>query len=172
MKLYTTVAEINKAIASIQKRGQKLDLDIQITGVSVLKHVAEHGDTTILDRLVGAMPKGARKSAFCEWAVAFGNVRLLDRGNEADKSAIEQGRLFAKDKSKEFKEELAIENKWYDFKPEKDLLTTFDINKLTQQLIKRLSKAKKDGAEVVGQAEALKSLRALTQALAVDTETL
>lgn len=172
MKLLLNVAEINKAIESINRRGKQLDTDIHVAGVSVLKHVAEHGDTTLLDKLVGAMPKGSRKSAFCEWALAYGNVRMLDRANDADKLAIEQGRLFAKDKSKDFNEVEAIANKWYDFKPEADLLTTFDAAAMVASMMKRLAKAQKQGVEVTGQGEALKQLRALAQQLETQTEEL
>lgn len=172
MKLLTTTTEINKAIESIERRGKQLDTDIHVAGVSVLKHVAEHGDTTLLDKLVSAMPKGSRKSAFCEWALAYGNVRMLDRANDADKPAIDQGRLFAKDKTKEFNEVEAIANKWYDFKPEPDLLTTFDAAAMVSAMIKRMTKAQQQGAAVTGQGEALKQLRALTQQLETQTEVL
>lgn len=172
MKLYTTVSEMQKAIESIERRGKLLDQDIQRAGVSVLAHAAEHGDTTLLDKLVHAMPKGARKSAFCEWALAFGNVRMLDRTNELDKLRIEQGHLFAKDKTKEFRLDEAIANNWWDFKPEPDLLTTFDAAKLVAALVKKASKAVKDGATIEGQEAALASLKALEQLLATTQETL
>ena len=172
MKLLTDVKSINAAIASIERRGKILDHDIHVAGVSCLKHAAEHGDTTLLDKLVNAMPKGSRKSAFCEWALAFGNVRMLDRSNEADKDAIAKDRLFAKDKSKEYNEVEAIAKKWYDFKPEPDLLTTFDVQKAVAQLVKRATNATKEGATLEGVDEALKSLEALKQLLSTQTETL
>lgn len=172
MKLITTTADINKAIESIAKRGQKLDNDIQLTGVSVLEHIALHGDTTLLDKLVSAMPKGARKGAFCEWAVHHGCVRMLDRNDQADALAIEQGRLFKKDKSKEWNVEDAFASKWWEFKPEADLLTTFDAGKMVQALLKRYGKAVKDGAEITGKGEALAALRALTQTLEIESQVL
>lgn len=172
MKLITVTAEINKAIESIAKRGQKLDNDIQLVGVSVLEHIALHGDTTLLDKLVSAMPKGARKGAFCEWAVHHGQVRMLDRNDQADALAIEQGRLFKKDKSKEWNVEDAFTSKWWDFKPEADLLTTFDAAKMVNALLKKYSKAVKDGAQITGQADALSALRAFTQTLETEAETL
>ncbi len=97
---------------------------------------------------------------------------MLDRASDADKLAIEQGRLFAKDKTKQFDEVEAIANKWYDFKPEADLLTTFDASAMVASMMKRLSKAQKQGAEVTGQDEALKQLRALMQQLETQTEEL
>ena len=173
IKLYSSAAEINKSIVSIAARGKKLDNDIQLTGVSCLNHVALHGDTTLLDKLVNVMPKGARKGAFCEWAVKYGMVRMLDRANPADAAAIAQGRLFAKDKAKSFSVEDAFANKWWDAKPEADLLTTFDAAKMVAQLIKKYTAAQKaDGVEIVGQDDALKALRAFMQSLEVSQETL
>lgn len=172
MKLHTSVKEINTAIESIARRGKILDHDIHRAGVSCLKHAAEHGDTTLLDKLVLAMPQGSRKHAFMEWALAYGNVRALDRGNDADKAAIEQGRIFAKDKAKQYDEAGAIANAWYNFKPEPDLLTTFDVQKAVAQLIKRATNATKEGATLEGVDEALKSLEALKQLLSTQTETL
>jgi hypothetical protein len=167
MKLLTDVSAINKAIESIAKRGAKLDHDIQVAAVSCLNHVNEHGDTTVLDKLVLAMPKGARKSALTEWACAFGNVRMLDRSNQHDQNAIEQGRLFAKDKTKTFDLDGAIANMWYDFKPEPDLLTTFDAAKMVQAMVKRYNKAVKDGAAIDGIDDAKAQLAALMQSLDV-----
>lgn len=165
MKLLLNVQEINKAIESIANRGKKLDHDIHVAGVSVLKHVAEHGDTTLLDKLVNAMPKGARKGAFCEWALAFGNVRMLDRSNEADKLAIEQGRLFAKDKTKEYNEVEAMAKAWYDFKPEPDLLTTFDAAQAVKSLLKKYKTALDNGAEIKGGDVAMQQLKSFMQTL-------
>lgn len=172
MKLLVSVEEINKAIASIQRRGKQLDLDIQQVGVSCLAHVNEHGDTTILDKLVNAMPKGARKSAFCEWALAYGNIRMLERSNERDADAIALGRLFAKDKSKDFNLQGALDNMWFDFKPEKDLLDTFDAGKMVALMVKKFTQATRSGAKIEGTSEAEKQLLALAQMLRTQNEKL
>ena len=79
MKLITDNAALAKAIKSIAVRGQKLDHDIHVAGTSCLQHIANHSDTTLLNDLVNALPKGARKHAFVEWALAYGNVSLLDK---------------------------------------------------------------------------------------------
>ncbi|UAW09758.1 hypothetical protein APK09_02 [Acinetobacter phage APK09] len=168
MNLLITVEDINKAIASISKRGKQLDNDIHVAGVSCLKHCDAHGDSTLLDKLVQAMPKGSRKAAFCEWALAYGNVRMLNRENKADKSAIEQGRLFAKDKSKTYDEAGAIANHWVDFKPEPDLLTTFDVHAQVAALISKYNKAINKGVDIEGKADAAKELRTLLSQLEVE----
>ncbi len=172
MKLITDNAALAKAIKSIAVRGQKLDYDIHVAGTSCLQHIAEHSNTTLLNDLVNALPKGARKHAFVEWALAYGSVRTLDRANPADADRIAKGQVFALDRSKQFDLDGAIANAWYNFMPEPDLLTTFDVHKAVAQLVKRVTKASKDGAALEGVQDALKQLKALEQQLTMSTEEL
>lgn len=172
MKLHTSIEAINKAISSIELRGKRLDADIHVAGVSVLAHIAQHSDTTVLDRLVLALPQGARKHAFMEWALAYGNVRLLDKADSVEAEAINNGRLFKLDRTKEYNEADAILNAWYKFKPEAPLLTAFDVHAATQALVKRYTKASKDGLSIEGKAEAMAALRALMQSLETASEVL
>lgn len=165
--LFESTADIKKAISSIELKGKRLDADIQKAGVSCLAHISKHGDTTLLDSLVHAMPKGSRKSALVEWAVAVGQVRTLDKANPDDMMAIESGRLFKLDRTKAFTVEEAMSKLWYDFKPEKDLLTVFDVQAAVQTLIKRYSNATRDGAEIKGINEAKAALAQLTKQLDV-----
>lgn len=172
MKLILDNAALAKAIKSIAVRGQKLDHDIHVAGVSCLKHIADHSNTTLLNDLVTALPKGARKHAFVEWALAYGSVRTLDRANPADADRIAKGQVFALDRSKQFDLDGAIANAWYNFKPEADLLTAFDVHKAVAQLVKRVTKATKEGAALQGVQDALKQLKALEQQLTTASETL
>ena len=172
MKLITDNAALAKQIKSIAVRGKKLDYDIHVAGVSCLHHISLHSDTTLLNDLVNALPQGARKHAFVEWALAYGNVRVLDRSNEADQDKIAKGQVFALDRSKEYDEAGAIANAWYNFKPEPDLLTAFDVHKAVAQLVKRVSKATKDGTALENIDDALKALESLKQSLTTQTETL
>ncbi|QNO11426.1 hypothetical protein Aristophanes_00002 [Acinetobacter phage Aristophanes] len=172
MKLITDNAALAKAIKSIAVRGQKLDHDIHVAGVSCLAHIAEHSNTTLLNDLVNALPKGARKHAFVEWALAYGSVRTLDRANPADADKIAKGQVFALDRSKAFDLDGAVANAWWNFKPEADLLSAFDVHKAVAQLVKRVTKATKDGATLEGVQDALKQLKALEQQLTTSSEVL
>lgn len=172
MKLITDNAALAKEIKSIKLRGQKLDQSIWVAGVSCLAHIAEHSNTTLLNDLVNALPKGARKHAFVEWALAYGSVRTLDRANPADADKIAKGQVFALDRSKEYNEAGAIGNAWYTFKPEADLLTAFDVHKAVAQLVKRVTKASREGVSLEGVQDALKQLKALEQQLTMSTEEL
>ena len=159
MKLMTTAAEINKAIISIHGRGAKLDGDIHRTGVSVLAHASEHGDTTLADKLVHAMPKGGRKLALVEWMLAHGQLAKLDP--KADKDAIAEGRLFKLDRSRKYDEEGAIATPWTEFKPEANVLTAFDVQAAVQSVLKRMQKAAASGLTIEHKAGALKEAQAL-----------
>lgn len=172
MKLLTDNAALAKAIKSIAVRGQKLDHDIHVAGVSCLAHIVEHSNTTLLNDLVNALPKGARKHAFIEWALAYGTVSLLDKSLDGDKDKIAKGQVFKLDRSKSFDQEQAIANAWWNFKPEADLLTAFDVHRAVAQLVKRVSKATKDGATLEGVQDALKQLKALEQQLNTVSEVL
>lgn len=166
MKILQTAAEVTKAIASIANRGAKLDGDIHTAGVSVLYHAAEHGDTTLADKLVHAMPKGGRKLALVEWMLAFGMLSKLDP--KADKDAIAAGRLFKLDRSKVFKRDEAITTSWVEFKKEADPLTAFDAQAAVKSVLARLTKAAQAGMKVEHRAEALQELDALRAALATE----
>ena len=172
MKLITDNAALAKEIKSIAVRGQKLDQSIWVAGVSCLQHIANHSDTTLLNDLVDALPKGARKHAFVEWALAYGNVSLLDKSLDGDKDKIERGQVFKLDRTKSFDLDGAVGNAWYNFKPEADLLTAFDVHKAVAQLVKRVTKATKDGATLEGVQDAMKALKALEQQLNTVSEEL
>ena len=162
-----STADIKKAIESIERKGKSLDWDIQRAAVSCLAHINKHGDTTLLDSLVNAMPKGSRKSALVEWAVALGEVRTLNRDNPDDQTAIAQGRIFKLDRTRTFVLENAMASMWYDFKPEKDLLTVFDAQAMVQSMLKRLNNAIRDGADVKNTQAALAAIDQMKQQLAV-----
>lgn len=167
MQLIQTAAEVNKAIASISNRGAKLDADIHRVGVSVLMHATKHGDSTLADKLVHAMPKGARKIALVEWMLAFGQVAKLDP--KADKQAIIDGRLFKLDRTKQYDEAGAIGTPWTEFKPEGNVLDAFDAQAAVASVVSRLTKAAQAGKTIKGRAEALAQIDALRAALAAES---
>jgi len=118
MKLITDGTKLKAAIKSIANRGKKLDADIHVAATSVLEHVKQHGDTTVVASLVSAMPKSARRKALIHWVKAFAPISV-----EQDKS----GKVTAKlnpireaDKS-DFAIEDAFETPFWDFTPEKEV---------------------------------------------------
>lgn len=168
IKLITGAAAIDKAIASIKNRGAKLDNDIQLAGLSVLAHTAEHGDTGVMDRLVQAMPKSARKLALVEWMLAYGCARKLNPKDKAEAQAIKEGRVFKYDKTRTLDLESAEAKPWHTFKPEAAPSTAFDAQYAVAALLSRMRGAAARGMSIEHKAEALADARALVAMLEGD----
>lgn len=167
LQIIKGTALINKAIDSIKNRGAKLDSSIQLAGLSVLAHASEHGDTTCADRLILAMPKGARKLALVEWMLAYGQVRKLDPKNADEAIRIKGGQTFAIDRSRTLDIDSAQGKAWHEFKPEAAIATAFDAQAAVAALIARLKKAQDSGMSIEHKTEALAQAKALVLALEV-----
>ena len=165
IKLIKGAAEIDKAIKSIGNRGAKLDESIQLAGLSVLAHAAEHGDTTLADRLVAALPKGSRKLALVEWMLAFGKMRKLDNKVPEEATRIKAGGIFKHDGSRTLDMDGAEAKPWHEFKPEAAISTTFDAQKAVLAVLARIKGAAHSGKDVQHKEEALAAARDLIAAL-------
>lgn len=125
MKLITEAKAIELAIKSIQSRGSKLQKDIHICAVSCLNHIEKHGDITLLNRLVAALPGGWRANAIKAWAEEFGKVNW-DNTQKA----------FTFDKAKKSNIEGAIAVSPEEFKPEAEY-KPLDLAEAIKALIKK-----------------------------------
>lgn len=85
-----SAALADKLIVSIKGRGAKLDADIHQAAVSVLAHHDQHGDTTLANRLLAAMPKSGRRNALQSWMLAFDGKLMLntDKATKAEKPLV------------------------------------------------------------------------------------
>lgn len=165
IELYKGAAAINKAIDSIKNRGAKLDASIQQAGLSIMAHASEHGDTTCADRLVQAMPKGARKLAVVEWVLAYSQMRKLDPKQPEEAARIKEGATFKLDRERKLDLESAMEKQWHEFKPEAAVATAFDAQSAVAALIARLKSAQSKGMTIEHKVEALAQAKALVEAL-------
>ena len=138
MKLLASAAEITKAIASIQKRGSTLQADIHVAAVSTLAHVEAHGDITLANRLLDALPGMARKNALADWFVAFGKFLPA----EDDKNGM---LVYGADKETLLSE--ATSTPFWEFKPEPKWVP-FDFDKAVTAILKRAATARKKGEEL------------------------
>lgn len=156
--LIVGTANLSKAVASILNRGKKLDADIQLAGVSILAHIAEHGNVTLMNDLVAALPKGSRKNALLEWACKFGKLRLNEG---ADRKVTPL--LFNKEGTTDI--DGAWDKPWYEFQPEKELVALFDVQAELAKLLKRAASIQKTNpnCEVKG-GDLLAKLAALAEA--------
>ncbi len=75
----TDKRDIQKRISSIRNRGAKMDRDIHETAVLCLTHARDHGDITLLSKLVEAMPKSSRRKALIAWAVAHAPATFAEK---------------------------------------------------------------------------------------------
>lgn len=127
---------IQKAIKSIQVRGKALEKVLHQAAVSCLAHAGEHGDVTLAQKLVEAVPTLARKNALRDWFIAFGRFQYHD-----EKKTI----VYAKGKETLLDE--AIKMPFWEFKPEAEYIP-FDFDKAITALLKRASQAKDKGDSV------------------------
>lgn len=125
MKLITETKAIELAIKSIQSRGSKLQKDIHVCAVSCLNHIEKHGDITLLNRLMSALPGGWRVNAIKAWAEEFGKVNW-DNTQKA----------FTFDKAKKSNIEGAIAVSPEEFKPEAEY-KPLDLAEAIKALIKK-----------------------------------
>ena len=165
MELIKEVKAINAKISSIAKRGASLDADIQLAACSVLAHIDQHGDVTLADRLVNAMPKSGRKLALVEFMLAFGKLAVLKANSKENKAAIESGRVFAYAKDKDTDIEGAIAKPWYEFKKEAAVSEAFDVQASVKAILTRMAKAAKEGKRIDHKEEAIAEVQALLAAL-------
>lgn len=154
MKLLVGTAAIEKAIVSIQTRGKKLDHDIHVAAVSAMAHHDEHGDVTLVNRLVNSMPKGSRVNALRDFILTYGKVKY-----------DQENKLFVHDKAGEFDLEGAAGICWTEFKPEPEYVP-FDALASVKQLIAKLDKADTTKGDKVTpeQDKAIRELAAKMQA--------
>jgi hypothetical protein len=139
--LISGAAAISKAVASIKNRGAKLDADIQLAGVSILAHIEQHHNVTLLNDLLLALPKGARKNALAEWAMANGQVKLNEGPTRKDVPF-----LYAKERITSL--DKAWEKPWYDYAPTPDLIQTFDVQAAVAKILKQVANARKQNPDV------------------------
>lgn len=144
-------------------RGAKWVKDGQGFGLEVLEHVDAHGDVTVADSLVNAMPKGTKRNAMIEWLLAYGKLGLLAQPNK------ETGALFSFDKARSTDLAGAKEKPWQEFQPEPDPLLVFDAQAVTIKALQKLLATSKK-AKTVEHGEVLSKVGALLAELCPSTE--
>lgn len=137
-----TRADIVKNIKSIASRGAKLDAFIQSTGLAVIQHIGEHGDYSLANEMLAAMPRGSRKLALVEWFITYAKVQV----NMDKATAKERPLVFRKDGVTNLAG--ATETPWFDCKKEQDPNVAFDVKAKLAALLKQVDSKQKAGAKV------------------------
>ena len=131
--LISGAANIKSAIDSIERRGKKYDHDVQIAALSAMQHHVEHGDVTLINRLVGSMPKGSRVNALRAFIETFGAVRF-----------DAESKLFVHVKGGTFRLDDAMAVMWNEFKPEAAYQPITDPFKRFDQLVSQFERDMKE----------------------------
>ena len=149
LKLLTGASAINTAIASISKRGKSLEKDIHVAAVSCLIHADKHGDITLAEKLVQAVPSLARKNALRDWFIAHGKFDYDAKAKQ-----------FKFDKASTTLVEEATVTPFWQFKPEVEY-KPFDLDAAIQNTLKRALKAVENGDTVdMAKLESLRKIAA------------
>lgn len=139
-KLIQGTDAIRKEIGLIQTAGKKLDGRIQVAGLSILAHIDAHGDITLANNLLAAMPNGSRRKALVEWMLAHG--KLAKNEDKATNKEV----FFVYDKSRTTQLDLAIESPWYEFaKSSDDVQKAWDAQAAVKAMLARFDGAKAKG---------------------------
>lgn len=124
---------ISTAIASIAKRGKALDKDIHAAAVSTLIHADKHGDITLANKLIEALPASQRKNALRDWFCTFGKFSY---NTETKALAFNREAVTMTDK--------ATQTPFWVLKPEAEYVP-LNVVKELERLIARAGKAEERG---------------------------
>jgi len=123
--------KLNQLIASIKRGGAKLDAQIQEAALGCLMQLEEHGNSTPLNMLWEAMPKGSRRNALGVWACKYGKARI---------STGKDGVRFKLNKEAATDLEAAAANPWYEQTKERALEKEFSLQTRFQSLLRDYKK--------------------------------
>ena len=140
LELIKDVKKLGKAIKSIATRGAKLDSDIHIAAVSCLHHAFNHGDVTLMTKLVDAMPKSGRRKALIHWVQEHSLLGYVEG---------EQAFRMTASKTKQWKLKVAEETPFWEFTTEK-APTDLTMEQLVKLVVTKVQKAKDDDRLVEG----------------------
>lgn len=127
-KLITDGSKLSAEIVSIRNTGAKFERRVYVAAVSCLAHIEAHGDITLLNDLVKALPGMARRNAIFAWAPAFGKVAY-----DGDTKA------FVYDKRGKTDIEGAMNVSPWEFKPEAEF-KPFDLSATLAKLVEKAEK--------------------------------
>lgn len=157
LPLIKDAAGIAKAIDGIAARGKKLDRDIHIAGVSVLSHAYEHGDITLANRLLDALPKSGRRNAMLAWLTSFGPFKLAEDSKHVAYSKLAEPLPLA----------AAIAEPFYEFAPE-PVFVPFDFKASIEAVLKKAEKALADDVHKGEHAVSVAEIASLRKLIAVE----
>ena len=156
---YKTSKAIAAAISANAKAHAEVDAEWHAIGLSVMAHMAEHRDVSVVNNLVIPMymglGKGARHAAMTEWLLTF--LPVVANTDQATKGTLPF--VFSKDKAKiEPDFAMASEKPWYSMQKSPAPDQVFDLNKVVAGLFKKMTEAAAGGKLIVADHEKVKAL--------------
>lgn len=153
---YTTAAKIAAAIKANASAHAKVDDEWQAIGMSVMAHIWEHRDVSVVNNLVipmyNGLGKGARHAAMSQWLLTF--LPVVANTDAATKAT--HPFKFSKDKAllqPDFDQ--AANQQWFSMKPSPAPDQVFDFNAIFAQAVKKACKAAAEGKPILGNRDAL-----------------
>lgn len=134
MNLIKGTDAIRKAVDSCIRRSTKLDQDIHQAACSILAHVNEHHEVSLVNRLCDGLGKGIRGNALKEWFVKFAKVEW-----DADAKQF----IPKRDDGENYPLAPAIEMPWYECKPEPEFAVPASPADVLKKSLKQNEKALK-----------------------------
>lgn len=92
MEIIQGSSKLSALINSIAKSSAKLDATIHQALVSLLVHIRDHGDTTLLTRLFASVPKGSRLKSYFDWCEQFAPLKVKRDKENFGQVTVKKGR--------------------------------------------------------------------------------
>ena len=110
--ILTGTANINAKIDRIADSQAKADADIHNTALACAVHYMDHGDVTLVERLINAIGKATNRKALVAWNKAHFPLTIsFDKESGQHKVKARKGRS-----AEDFKLDAAVEVPFWDFK--------------------------------------------------------
>jgi hypothetical protein len=126
-----STSELNTKINAIKKSASELQSEIQLSAVNAVGYSILHGDITIGQKLLDALPNGVRKASLVAFFEKHGNFAWLK----------EEKRLaHYKNDERAFDEKFLMEQSWASAKKEV-IVSEYDLDDMFTKFMKRMETA-------------------------------
>lgn len=150
--LIVGVKKINAEIDALAVTGKEYQSRLHVLACSVLKHVAHHRNTTVLEHFLDSVPVAVRVNSLKQWFETFGNVSF---------SAVEgAGKpIWRMDDTKQVRLGNAMEKPFWKFKANEGMpYQPLNMDTFVKQMVNKLEKdAKETGVDHSAMINALKA---------------
>lgn len=92
MEIIQGSSKLSALVNVIAKSSAKLDATIHQALVSILVHIRDHGDTTLLTKLFSVLPKGSRLKSYFDWCERFAPLKVKRDKESFGQVTIKKGR--------------------------------------------------------------------------------